>query len=157
MDAEHYPSETETAPVDQEQPVDPSPEETETHDEPLVPAIEESAPEASDEHEQEPPSPEENSTEGEEGGVLSGTASEQAPGVGGTGDHPAPAAMINPEDGSLHVAGEPPNGSIAGSVAPAGESDLSDRDVSDPEALEKLNAVQEPEQVETERPDIGTE
>lgn len=93
-----------------------------------------------------------------EAGLLAGTTAEVAPGVGGTGDHPAPAAVLN-EDGSLHVAGEPPVGNIAPSQAPAGDStDLPSGDVvTDPAAREKLNAETEPEPIETDRPDIGTE
>jgi hypothetical protein len=54
------------------------------------------------------------------------------------------------------VAGEPPH--AAASVAPAEDADVqAGGDVTDDEARERLNAVQEPEQVETERPDIGTE
>jgi hypothetical protein len=93
-----------------------------------------------------------------EGVQLAGTASEQAPGVGGTGDHPAPAAVIRPEDGQLHVAGEPPAGTVAGTAVPAGDApDLQAGEVTDPEARERLNATKEPEQIETERPDLGTE
>jgi hypothetical protein len=89
-------------------------------------------------------------------GVLVGTTTEEAPGVGGIGDHPAPAAMVDPETGRVRVAGEPPH--AAASVAPAEDADVqAGGDVTDDEARERLNAVQEPEQVETERPDIGTE
>lgn len=93
----------------------------------------------------------------EGGGVLIGTTTEQAPGVGGIGDHPAPAAMVDPESGQVRVAGQPPH--AASSVAPeGGEVDVqAGGDVTDEEARGRLNAVQEPEQVETERPDIGTE
>lgn len=92
-------------------------------------------------------------TEGE--GLLAGTASERQPGVGGTGDHPAPAAMRDPETGRLRVAGEPETG--AGTAVPVGDStDLQAGDVTDESARERLNAVTEPEQQETERPDLGT-
>jgi hypothetical protein len=92
----------------------------------------------------------------EGGGVLTGTATEQAPGVGGLGDHPAPAAMVD-ETGNVRVAGQPPH--AAAGVAPEGDTtdEQAGGDVTDEEAAEKLTAVQEPEQVETERPDIGTE
>lgn len=91
-------------------------------------------------------------------GILAGTGSELAPGVGGDGDHPAPAAVLG-DDGQLHVAGEPPAGTIAPSQAPVGdEPDVGSGDiVSDEEARERLNAVTEPEPYETERPDLGTE
>lgn len=96
-------------------------------------------------------------TGGEESGPLAGTSSELEPGVGGTGDHPAPAAMRD-ESGDLHVAGEAPAGTAESNESPAGDStDLQSGDVVDPEAREKLNAETEPEQVETDRPDIGTE
>jgi len=91
-------------------------------------------------------------------GVLAGTASEQAPGVGGTGDHPTPAAMVDPDDGGLHVAGEPPAGTSALSASP--EGDTTDRqagDVTDPQARARLNAVVAPAPFHTKRPDLGTE
>lgn len=95
--------------------------------------------------------------ESEDPGLLAGTSSEQQPGVGGTGDHPAPASVVG-EDGELHVAGEPPAGTSAGTQTPAGDTtDLQSGDVTDPEAREKLNAETEPEPIETDRPDIGTE
>lgn len=106
------------------------------------------------------PSPDESpdSAPDPSGGLLTGTASELQPGVGGLGDHPAPAVVKN-EDGTLHVAGEPPAGTSAGTQVPEGDSaDLqSGDDVTDPEAREALNEVKEPDQIETERPDIGTE
>ncbi len=90
----------------------------------------------------------------DERGTLPGTASEQAPGVGGTGDHPAPASMVD-ENGVLHVAGEPPN--AAAGQSPVGDStDVQSGTDVDPEALAKLDAVTEPVQAETDRPDIGT-
>lgn len=99
----------------------------------------------------------ESSDEPQGEGLLAGTASEQAPGVGGLGDHPAPAAIVG-EDGQLHVAGEPPAGTIASGQAPVGDAaDEQSGDVTDEEARERLNAVQEPEQIETDRPDIGTQ
>lgn len=95
-------------------------------------------------------------SEGEDEGILTGTASEQAPGVGGLGDHPAPAAVRDP-DGSIHVAGEPPAGTIAGSVAPDDLGETAGGDVTDPEAQERLNAVVDHAAHPTDRPDIGTE
>lgn len=94
----------------------------------------------------------ESASEEGESGLLVGTASEQAPGVGGVGDHPAPAAMVDPESGRVRVAGEPPH--AASGVAPGEEEADAE---TDEEAREKLNAVQEPDQIETDRPDIGTE
>lgn len=90
-------------------------------------------------------------------GVLVGTTAEQEPGVGGIGDHPAPAAMVDPETGEVRVAGQPPH--AASGVAPEGDAfdEQAGGDVTDEEAKEKLEAVQEPDQIETERPDIGTE
>lgn len=91
----------------------------------------------------------------DEQGPLVGTASEQAPGVGGTGDHPAPAAMVDPETGNVRVAGSPPD--VASGVAPASDTtDLQSGDVTDAEAREKLNAETELEDVPTDRPDLGT-
>lgn len=94
---------------------------------------------------------------GQGGSLLAGTSSELEPGVGGTGDHPAPAAMLDPSTGQLHQAGEPPSGGVAVGQAPAGDStDLQSGDLS-PEAQAALdNAPHEPEQVEIDRPDIGT-
>lgn len=89
-------------------------------------------------------------------GLVAGTGTELEPGTGGLGDHPAPAAMIGP-DGALHVAGEPPAGNIAGSSSPVGDtSDLASGDLS-PEAKAARDAApSEHQQVETNRPDIGT-
>lgn len=91
----------------------------------------------------------------DEPGILTGTAEELAPGVGGAGEHPAPAAVRNP-DGSLHVAGEPPVGNVASGLA-GSELEETPSGATDEGAREALNAEQEPEQIETERPDLGTE
>lgn len=139
-------------------PTSASTDETPSHEE----ATSESQSEQSSESSE---SPEDGEREGtlwwrtEEPGILTGTGSELQPGVGGSGDHPAPAVVVDPADGTQHVAGEPPAGTVAGGQAPQGDSsDLqSGGDVTDPEALERLNAVHEPEQIETDRPDIGTE
>ena len=62
------------------------------------------------------------------------------------------------EDGLPHVAGEPPAGTMAGTSTPVGDTaDLADRDVTDADALARLNATTEPAQIETIRPDLGTE
>lgn len=89
-------------------------------------------------------------------GVLAGTSSEAEPGVGGTGDHPAPAVMVDPATGNLRQHGEPVD--TAGDQSPRGDStDRPSGDVvTDPEARARLNAGYEPEQVHTERQDIGT-
>lgn len=74
-------------------------------------------------------------------------------GTGSAGTHPAPAIMPG-EDGVLRQHGEGPTS--AGDSAPEGDSsDRSDVDV-DQEAQAKLNAEHEPDQVETDRPDLGT-
>lgn len=93
----------------------------------------------------------------EESGPLVGTTSELQPGTGVGGSHPAPAVMRDP-DGTVHSAGLPPAGNAAGEAAPVGdESDqASESGFLTPEAREELEAVHEPEQVETERPDLGT-
>lgn len=93
--------------------------------------------------------------EDDEPGILTGTGAEQAPGVGGAGEHPAPAVVRGP-DGSLHVAGEPPAGTVASGLA---GSELRDTPsgAADEEAREALNAEHEPDQIETDRPDLGTE
>lgn len=90
------------------------------------------------------------------GSILTGTSSELEHGVGGTGDHPAPAVMLDGQ-GALHSAGEPPAGNVASGQAPAGDSfDLQSGDLS-PEAKEALaNAPHEHPQIQTDRPDIGT-
>jgi hypothetical protein len=91
-----------------------------------------------------------------EDGVLIGTGSELAPGVGGTGDHPTPAVMRDPETGAIRVAGQPSNGAIGAS--PEGDDfDAQSGDVTDPAARARLNAVSEPEAYAIKRPDIGTE
>ena len=88
-------------------------------------------------------------------GPLAGTESERAPGVGGLGDHPAPAAMLD-EDGVMRQHGETP--STAAQQAPVGDGfEEQVGDVTDPEAQEKLDAVVEPEPYEIKRPDLGTE
>lgn len=91
---------------------------------------------------------------GEEGPLV-GTTTEQQPGVGGSGDHPAPAVMRD-ESGAVHSAGAGP--STAAETAPEGDSaDATDESHAlSPEAAEELNQVHEPDQVETDRPDIGT-
>lgn len=89
-------------------------------------------------------------------GLFAGTESEVETGVGGTADHPAPAAMRD-EAGGLHVAGEPPAGTVASGESPTGDqSDEQSGDVTDADARERLNAVCEPVQQPTARPDIGT-
>lgn len=75
----------------------------------------------------------------------------------GASDHPAPATTRDP-DGRLHVAGEIPGGAtFAGTEAGV---DIPSPEVGsgamDDETRAKLNAEHEPEQVETDRPDIGT-
>lgn len=121
---------------------------------PVASTPERSAPVTEPEAERDPTAP----AEREDEGVLVGTGTERAPGVGGLGDHPAPAAMRDPVRGGIHVAGEPPAGTIAGSSAPADSEDVqAGGDVTDEDARERLNAVTEPEPYETERPDIGTE
>lgn len=71
-------------------------------------------------------------------GLLAGTGEELAPGVGGAGEHPAPAAMRDPETGELRVAGQPPAGTAALSEAPAGDtSDVRSGDDVDPEVRER--------------------
>lgn len=100
----------------------------------------------------------ESSSETETTGLLAGTGSETQPGVGGTGDHPAPAAVVDPETGELHSAGQPPAGNVASEQSPTGDlSDATDEShaLSD-KARAALNEVHEPDQVETDRPDIGT-
>jgi hypothetical protein len=85
---------------------------------------------------------------------LPGTGSEQQPGVGGTGDHPAPASIVG-EDGQLHQAGEPVG--VASSNAPEGDStDLQSGDLSPEAEAERDRADPEPDQVEIDRPDLGT-
>jgi hypothetical protein len=87
---------------------------------------------------------------------LAGTGTELEPGVGGSGTHPAPA-VVRTDDGVLHQAGEPPAGTNAPMEAPVG--DFGDRQSGDlsPEAEAELDAApHEPEQVETDRVDIGT-
>lgn len=77
-------------------------------------------------------------------------------GTGGTGDHPAPAVMTGP-DGELHVAGEPPAGNIAGTSSPFGDtSDLQSGDLSPEAEAARDAAPSEHEQIDTDRPDIGT-
>lgn len=95
--------------------------------------------------------------ESEDPGLLAGTSSEQQPGVGGTGDHPAPAAMRD-ESGALHSAGRPPSGTVESEESPTGDAtDLTDAGhAQSPEAREELDSVHEPDQVETDRPDLGT-
>lgn len=92
-----------------------------------------------------------------EPGVLAGTGSELAPGVGGTGDHPAPAVMVDPATGFMRQHGESLI-NTAGNQAPIGDlSDTTSADNAlDPEARERLDAVTEPDQAETNRPDLGT-
>lgn len=87
---------------------------------------------------------------------LAGTGTEVEHGVGGGGEHPAPAAVVG-DDGQLHQAGEPPAGTVASGQAPAGDPfDLQSGDLS-PEAQAALDAApNEPEQAETDRPDLGT-
>lgn len=137
--------ETETGPI--APPAEESPEpDREAHSEPA---------EASDE-------PAEGESEGQEfaegeEGILVGTESERAPGVG-LADHPAPAAVRDPETGHVRVAGEAPANTSAGTQVPVGDSsDEQAGDVEDAEARERLNAVTEPEPIETDRPDLGTE
>lgn len=92
-----------------------------------------------------------------EPGPLAGTGSELESGTGGSGDHPAPAAMRD-EAGELHSAGQSPAGTDAGEESPAGDaSDVQDAGHAlDPEAREELEAPNEPDQAETARPDLGT-
>lgn len=90
---------------------------------------------------------------GEHEGLLVGTGSEQAPGVGDA-SHPAPAAMVR-EDGLAHVAGESPVGTTPASSGY--DPDDTPSGATTEEARERLNAVQEPEQHDIKRPDIGTE
>lgn len=90
----------------------------------------------------------------DESGLLVGTTSEQAPGVGDA-SHPAPAAMRDPQTGEVRVAGSPP--SAASGTVPASDSpDEQAGDVTDPQAREQLSAVHELENEPTDRPDIGT-
>jgi hypothetical protein len=93
----------------------------------------------------------------DDGGLLVGTSSEQAPGVGGVGDHPAPAAMRDPETGFIRQHGEPVN--TAGNQSPQGDAtdEGSGDDFLSPEARANLTKQHEPDQADTERPDIGTE
>jgi hypothetical protein len=87
--------------------------------------------------------------------LVAGTETETAPGVGGLGDHPAPAAMRD-ADGELRVHGE--TESTAGWTSPAGDGfDLQVGEVTDESARERLDALAEPEPFAIERPDIGTE
>lgn len=103
-------------------------------------------------------SPASSSESSETEGPLAGTTAEQEPGVGGTGDHPAPAVMRDPETGALHSAGEAPAGTAESGQPPASDTaDLQAGDVTDEEARERLNAVIEPEPHPIERPDLGTE
>lgn len=91
----------------------------------------------------------------EESAATQAQGRDEPAGVGGTGDHPAPAAMRD-ETGKLRVAGESPNVSFAGTEAGADLGEDIASGALDPEAREKLNAETEPEQVEVQRPDIGT-
>ncbi len=88
--------------------------------------------------------------------MFAGTGSEIENGVGGSADHPAPAAVLD-EHGVLHVAGEPPAGNIASGQSPVGDlTDLQSGDLS-PEARAAMdNAPHEHPQVQIDRPDIGT-
>ena len=141
---------TETAPVTQAQP---SPSEDPQSVDP--PEQEQQAEQAAEEHESEDEAAEEAEST-EESGVLVGTTTEQAPGVGGIGDHPAPAAMVDPESGELRVAGQAPADTAALSAPPDQEVEQpSDEEIE--ENRERLNAVTEPDPVQIERPDIGTE
>lgn len=90
-------------------------------------------------------------------GPLAGTSSELEPGIGGSADHPAPAVMRD-ESGALHSAGQSPAGTDAAEESPAGDtSDVQDAGHAlDPEVREELDAVHEPDQAETARPDLGT-
>jgi hypothetical protein len=63
-------------------------------------------------------------------GVLAGTSSERAAGVGGGGEHPAPAIMRDPETGALRQHGEAP--SSATDSVPVGDSSDEESDGTDP-------------------------
>lgn len=80
--------------------------------------------------------------------LLVGTGTERAPGTGGGGEHPAPAVMRDPNTGFMRQHGEALN--TAGDQAPIGDSS----DASDAER--EPQGVVEPEQVDTDRLDIGT-
>jgi hypothetical protein len=91
----------------------------------------------------------------EEFSPLVGTSSELAPGVGGVGDHPAPAVMRDPATGFMRQHGEGPL--TAGDQSPIGDTvDRMAGDGLDPEAREKLHAEHEPDQIDIDRSDIGT-
>jgi hypothetical protein len=83
--------------------------------------------------------------------LLVGTGTERAPGTGGGGEHPAPAVVRDPNTGFMRQHGEALN--TAGDQAPIGDdSDASVAADSEGDAF----GVTEPEQVHTDRVDIGT-
>lgn len=82
--------------------------------------------------------------------LLVGTGTERAPGVGGGGEHPAPAVVRDPETGFVRQHGEALN--TAGDQAPYGDAS----DESDASAEREPQGVVEPDPVETDRIDIGT-
>lgn len=92
--------------------------------------------------------------EPEDGAALAGTASEQAPGTGGGGTHPAPAAMI--VDGRVRQHGEGPN--TAGGTAPTVEQEEAWGGGLTPEAAKELGREQDSadQQQKTDRADLGT-
>jgi hypothetical protein len=97
----------------------------------------------------------EDTADDEEVGPLVGTTSEQESGVGGLGDHPAPAVMRDPETGAIRQHGEPVN--TAGNQVPIGDSsDEESGDGLNDDAREALTREQEPDQQDTDRVDIGT-
>jgi hypothetical protein len=83
--------------------------------------------------------------------LLVGTGTERAPGTGGGGEHPAPAVMRDPNTGYLRQHGEALN--TAGDQAPLGDD--ADATVAEDSEGEPQGVV-EPEQVDTDRIDIGT-
>lgn len=89
-------------------------------------------------------------------GSLAGTGTELAAGTGGTGDHPAPAAMRN-DAGDLVQHGEWATPGLG--MAPTGDSsDQSAGDVSrETQARIAATVVDSADtQQDTDRPDIGT-
>jgi hypothetical protein len=89
---------------------------------------------------------------------LVGTPSEQQPGSGASGTHPAPALMTDGETGFMRQHGEPVNGMAAGDQSPVGDAvDQQAGDGLSDEARLALHGHSEPDPVHIERADIGTE
>lgn len=90
----------------------------------------------------------------EDGGTLAGTESEQRPGTGVGGTHPAPAAMI--VDGRARQHGEGPN--TAGGTAPTAEQEDAWDGTLTSDAANALGVERDSaeNQQATDRADLGT-